>query len=129
MGVSCAAEDCTNRWKKDGGVSFFSTYMSDLWTGHASYKMITKHCGLVDLLSEGDVMADRGFDVQDILSAARVTLNIPPTLPTSRSQFTLADVDKTRHCQRPDFCRMCHWAHQRISHPGWHYADISRTFG
>ena len=40
--------------------------------------MITKHCGLVDLLSEEDnVMADRGFDVQDILSAARVTLNIP----------------------------------------------------
>ena len=70
--------------------------MSDLWTGHASYKMITKHCGLVDLLSEGNVMADRGFYVQDILSAARVTLNIPPTLPTSRSQFTLADVDKTR---------------------------------
>ena len=33
----------------------------------------------------------------DILSAARVTLNIPgPTLPTSRSQFTLADIDKTR---------------------------------
>ena len=73
------------------------TYMSDLWTGRVSDKMITKHCGLVDLLSEGDnVMADRGFDVQDILSAARVTLNIPPTLPTSRSQFTLADVDKTR---------------------------------
>ena len=73
------------------------TYMSDLWTGRASDKMITKHCGLVDLLSEGDnVMADREFDVQDILSAARVTLNIPPTLPTSRSQFTLADVDKKR---------------------------------
>ena len=65
------------------------TYMSDLWTGRASDKMITKHCGLVDLLSEGDnVMADRGFDVQDILSAARVTLNIPPTLPASRGQFT-----------------------------------------
>ena len=35
------------------------TFVSTLWTGRASDKMITKHCGLVDILDEGDnVMAD-----------------------------------------------------------------------
>ena len=73
------------------------TFVSALWTGRASDKMITKHCGLVDLLAEGgNVMADRGFDVQEVLAEAKATLNIPPTLPSPCTQFTLKDVAKTR---------------------------------
>ena len=41
-------------------------------------------------------MAERGFHVQEVLSDAQATLNIPPTLPSTRTQFTLEDVDKTR---------------------------------
>ena len=73
------------------------TFVSTLWTGHASDKMITKHCGLTDLPAKGDiVMADRGFDVQEVYAEANVTLNIPPTLPSSCTQFTLKDVAKTQ---------------------------------
>ena len=34
--------------------------------------------------------------MQEVLAEAKVTLNIPPTLPSSRTQFTLKDVAKTR---------------------------------
>ena len=53
------------------------TFGSRLYGGHVSNKAITQSCGLIEL--EGDVvMADRGFDVQDLLVEKRVILNIPP---------------------------------------------------
>ena len=72
--------------------------MSELWSGRATYKFITKHCGLIELLDEGDnVMADRGFDIQEIMAHKKVTVNIPPTLDRERrTQFSLQDVAETR---------------------------------
>ena len=73
------------------------TFLSPLYTGRASDKFIVKQCGLVDLLEPHDnVMADRGFDIHDLLLPKHVTLNIPPFLGQGRTQFTAKEVDDTR---------------------------------
>ena len=51
--------------------------------GRVSDQLITKECGLLALLSEHDrVMADHGFDIQDLLATKCITLNKPPSLVT-----------------------------------------------
>lgn len=48
------------------------------------------------MIEEGDsVMADKGFDVEDLLAAKKATLNIPPFLE-SQAQFVSGDVQKTK---------------------------------
>ncbi|ELT89275.1 hypothetical protein CAPTEDRAFT_127344 [Capitella teleta] len=60
-----------------GGISF----ISDTFEGSISDKEIVKRSGLVDILNPRDlVIADRGFDIQDILQKKNVDLNIPPFL-------------------------------------------------
>ena len=72
------------------------TFVSSMWGGRVSDYHITKECGLLDLLEEGDdVMADRGFNIQDLLAPLGVTLNIPPFMDNC-SQMTAAEVTKTR---------------------------------
>ena len=45
-------------------------FISKLWGGGISDQKITECCGVLYLLEPGDnVMADRGFDVQDLLAA------------------------------------------------------------
>ncbi len=54
------------------------TFVSDLYVGRSSDKQVTVDCGIFDLLAPGDsIMADRGFDIEDILPNG-VSLNIPP---------------------------------------------------
>ena len=51
--------------------------MSDLYAGRSSDKQVTMDCGIFYLLAPGDsIMADRGFDIEDILPNG-VSLNIP----------------------------------------------------
>ena len=55
------------------------TYVSNLWGGRATDRAITENCGILDLIEPGDdVMADRGFGIEDLLAAKKATLNIPP---------------------------------------------------
>ena len=72
------------------------TFVSRLWLGRASDRYITQHSGILNLLDPGDnVMADRGFDIQDLLVSKKVTLNIPPFL-SLRKQLTAQEVESTR---------------------------------
>ena len=69
-----------NTWKALVGISPNGafTFVSKLWTGRVTDKKITVECGILKLLEKGDnIMADRGFDIADILPPG-VTLNIPP---------------------------------------------------
>ena len=60
-----------------GGISF----LSDAFDGSISDKEIIIQSGLLPLLSPGDlVIADRGFDIKDVLLPQKVNLNIPPFL-------------------------------------------------
>ena len=59
--------------------SGYFSFLSKFWTGSTSDRKITQESGLTDLLEEGDsVMADRGFNIRDILTKRKVYLNIPP---------------------------------------------------
>ena len=72
------------------------TFMLDLWGGRVSDREKTEKSGILQLLEKGDnVMADRGFDIQDLLAPLGVTLNIPSFMD-NRSQMSAADVIKTR---------------------------------
>lgn len=53
--------------------SDYFSFLSKVLTGSTSDRKITQESGLVDLLEEGDsVMADRGFNIRDILTKRKV---------------------------------------------------------
>ena len=65
------------------------TFLSSLYTGSISDKEITCCCGLLDLLEDNNfVVADKGFDIEDILHKKKIKLNIPPYLQ-SKGQFSV----------------------------------------
>ena len=52
-----------------------------LYSGSISDKELTRQSGLLPLLEKGDsIMADKGFDISDLLLPLDVSLNIPPFL-------------------------------------------------
>lgn len=56
-------------------------FLSELYTGSISDKELTKMSHVIDYLHPGDdVMADKGFDIQDDFGAKWVTVNIPSFL-------------------------------------------------
>ena len=72
------------------------TFVSDLYGGHCSDKVIVEHCGILHLLDKGDaVMADRGFEIQDLLAPKKVYLIIPPFM-RSKDQLNPDEEDETR---------------------------------
>ncbi|KAJ8930687.1 hypothetical protein NQ314_016484 [Rhamnusium bicolor] len=72
------------------------TFVSDIWGGAISDRQILEKFGILDLFSEGMfVLADRGFDVSDLLENKGVHLNIPP-FKKSAPQLTDEEVAKTR---------------------------------
>lgn len=75
-----------------GAVSFVSA----LYTGSISDKEITRCCGILDLLEPNDsAMADKGFNIGDMLTSRKVSLNLPPYL-SSGGQFSSKEVKETK---------------------------------
>ena len=72
------------------------TFISELYAGSISDREIVEKSGILDLpFNEGDdVMADKGFTVEDLLTLG-VSLNIPPFLGQSL-QMPAEDVVKTQ---------------------------------
>ena len=74
------------------------TFLSPLWGGRISDHEVTAQSELLQggMLEDGDsVMADRSFDVEDLLAAKGVRMNIPAHLK-GRAQLSRKDVEKTR---------------------------------
>ena len=64
--------------------------------GPYQIKKLVEQSGLLDKLEVGDeIMADKGFDVLDLLTPLGVKLNIPPFL-SSNTQFSCEDVMRTK---------------------------------
>lgn len=54
------------------------TYLSKLHVGSVSDRYIVSKCGFLNRLEPGDdVMADRGFNIRDLILKKKATLNIP----------------------------------------------------
>ena len=54
------------------------SFVSDAYGGSTTDRQIVERCGLTQLVEPGDsIMADKGFDVQDIFAPYDVTVNMP----------------------------------------------------
>ena len=72
------------------------TFISDLYGGHASDRQIVVSSGILDLLEPGDsIMADRGFEIQDLSVLKKASLNIPPFM-RCKDQSNPDEEDETR---------------------------------
>jgi len=70
------------------------TFVSKLWCGGVSDRNITQKSGLIDNLEPlDDVMADTGFNIRDMVTKKKATLNIPP--------FAKGKSLSKRHVQKP----------------------------
>ena len=78
------------------------TFISQLYTGSISDRELTERSGILNLPFEDDdsVMADKGFDIKDLLDDMGVQLNIPPFLGNKQSQMPAADVELTQKIAR-----------------------------
>ena len=75
-----------------GAVSF----VSEVYEGSISDRRLVEVSGLLEKLQPGDeVMADKGFTIQDLLTPIGVRLNVPPFL-NSQAQMPANDVILTK---------------------------------
>ena len=76
-------------------LSGYFSFLSKFWTGSTSDRKITQESHLVDLLEEGDsVMADRGFNIWDMLTKKKVYLDIPPFSKKGKIYFCNKSINK-----------------------------------
>jgi len=71
-------------------------FISHLYGGCISDKEITSKSGFIDKLQRGyEVMADQGFNIQEMLASKGVKVNVPPFMNQS-GQFTKQEILATR---------------------------------
>ena len=76
------------------------SFISQAWGGRTSDKHITENCGFLEKLLPGDqVLADRGFTVQDSVGLYCAELVIPP-FTRGKSQLSRIEIDKARQLSR-----------------------------
>ena len=79
-----------------GRVSFISAGQGGL----ASDRKIVEDCGILDKFEHNDIcMADRGFNIQDLLFSREIKLVIPP-FTKGRTQFVKGKVEQTSSVAR-----------------------------
>lgn len=72
------------------------SYVSDGYGGRVSDHYITEYCGFLNYLLPGDVvLADRGFNIEDIVAYRRATLHIP-SFTRGKSRLEPGEVESTR---------------------------------
>ena len=77
------------------------TFVSNLYAGGISDKDITTRSGILDLLEPGDqVMVDKGFTIEDLLTPLGCSLVIPPFLTAHRNQFSKEETEQTQTIAR-----------------------------
>ena len=75
-----------------GSISFISKG----WGGRTSDKHVTENCGFLDNLLPGDiVLADRGFDIDEMVGMMCAEVKIP-SFTRGRSQMCARDIESTR---------------------------------
>ena len=75
-----------------GGISFVSTQ----YGASISDKELTQKSGLIEKLQHGDViMADNGFNIQEMLACEGLKVNVPPFMNES-GQFNESELLETR---------------------------------
>ncbi len=71
-------------------------FLSDAWGGRASDRFICQESGFYNLLERDDeVMADRGFQIQEDLLHYYCKLTVPPGARL-KSQITKSECEKTK---------------------------------
>ena len=73
-----------------------TAFVSELYPGSTSDKEIVKKSGLLELLQPGDeIMADKGFLIQDELASVGATLTLPAFLK-ARKQFSKEEAEQNK---------------------------------
>ena len=73
------------------------TFISPLYAGRCSDKKIVRHCGLLELIEEGDgLMVDRGFDIENDLAKRGASLIMPAFLQ-GQDQFDDKQLSNSRN--------------------------------
>ena len=73
----------------------YITFISDCYTGRASYKFICNDSGFYDLLERDDeIMADRGFQIKELM-LNYCSLSVPPGARV-KSQMTTTECKRTK---------------------------------
>ena len=79
------------------------TFVSDLWSGDVSDKFVTQNSAILDVIEEGDqIMADRGFRIEDLLLECGSSFVAPPftrewnTVKGKNKRLNVKEIQKTR---------------------------------